>query len=62
VANWKSSFNLYFAIVCVFWLLGNVTLAILRFRGEGKSLIGQLFENFKVRLPTPPHQAPKISQ
>ncbi|PSN72380.1 hypothetical protein BS50DRAFT_597684 [Corynespora cassiicola Philippines] len=41
------SFKVYFAIVVVFTALGNIALAVLRYRiGEG-SLFGNLWENFK---------------
>ena len=34
------SFNIYFAIVMVFAALGNVALAVLRYRAEERSLFG----------------------
>ena len=39
------SFKIYFSIVIVFQALGTVSLAILRYRTEGRSLIGAFFEN-----------------
>jgi hypothetical protein len=39
------SFKIYFAIVVVFQALGTVSLAILRYRIEGRSLVGAFFEN-----------------
>jgi len=44
---YNSSFNLWVAIVVVFSAAGNLTLAIFRFRGEGKPLLASLFENYK---------------
>ena len=41
------SFKVYFAIIVVFTALGNVALAILRYRIEEKSLFGAFIENFK---------------
>jgi len=41
------SFKIYFAIVIVFNCLGNVALAILRYRAEDAPLIGSLLTNFK---------------
>jgi len=41
------SFSIFFAIVVVFTLLGNVCLAIMRFRADNKPLLGGLWENFK---------------
>lgn len=41
------SFKVYFAIIVVFTALGNVALAILRYRIEEKSLFAAFIENFK---------------
>ncbi len=41
------SFKIYFAIIIVFNCLGNVALAILRYRAEDAPLIGSLLTNFK---------------
>lgn len=41
------SFKIYFSIVIVFNALGNIALAILRYRIEEKTLFGALAENFK---------------
>lgn len=42
-----SSFQIYFAIIVVFTAMGNVSLAILRYRVENRTIIGSLIENFK---------------
>ena len=39
------SFKIYFSIVIVFQALGTVSLAVLRYRIEGRSLIGAFLEN-----------------
>ena len=39
------SFKIYFGIVAVFHILGTVSLAVLRYRVENRSLLGSLFEN-----------------
>jgi hypothetical protein len=39
------SFNISLAIVVVFQALGTVSLAILRYRAQGRSLLGAFFEN-----------------
>ena len=39
------SFKIYFGIVVVFQALGTVSLAVLRYRVENRSLLGSLFEN-----------------
>lgn len=39
------SFKIYFSIVVVFQALGTVSLAVLRYRTDGRSLLGSLFEN-----------------
>lgn len=44
---YTDSFKIYFAIVVIFYALGNVALAVLRYRIEEKSLFGALWENFK---------------
>ena len=41
------SFKVYFAIIIVFTGLGNLALAVLRYRIEERTLIGALVENFK---------------
>ena len=41
------SFKIYFSIVIVFQALGTVSLAILRYRTEGRSLFGSFLENLK---------------
>ncbi|TVY55817.1 hypothetical protein LCER1_G005121 [Lachnellula cervina] len=41
------SFRVYFSLILVFSGLGNVALAILRYRLSEKSLLGALWENFK---------------
>lgn len=41
------SFKIYFAIIIVFNLLGNVALAVLRYRAEDAPLLGALWTNFK---------------
>ena len=41
------SFKIFFSIVVVFQALGIVSLAVLRYRVEGRSLIGAFFENLK---------------
>jgi len=41
------SFKVYFSIILVFSALGNVALAVLRYRIEEKSLVSALIENFK---------------
>ncbi|KAL2353394.1 glycosyl transferase family group 2-domain-containing protein [Cryomyces antarcticus] len=41
------SFKVYFAIIIVFSALGNVALAVLRYRIEEKSLFAAFIENFK---------------
>ncbi|OCK81960.1 hypothetical protein K432DRAFT_294338 [Lepidopterella palustris CBS 459.81] len=41
------SFKVYFAIIVVFTALGNIALAILRYRMEEKSLFSAFVENFK---------------
>jgi len=40
-----SSFNIYISIIAVFSLLGTVTLAVLRYRSEGRNFFGALSEN-----------------
>ncbi|KAK6383810.1 hypothetical protein LTS17_003102 [Exophiala oligosperma] len=40
-----NSFNIYFGIVVVFQALGTVSLAVLRYRTENRSLLGSLIEN-----------------
>ncbi|TVY75954.1 hypothetical protein LSUE1_G009438 [Lachnellula suecica] len=42
-----SSFKVYFSLIIVFSGLGNVSLAVLRYRMSEKSLFGALIENFK---------------
>ncbi|CAG8974821.1 hypothetical protein HYALB_00000435 [Hymenoscyphus albidus] len=41
------SFKVYFSLIIVFSALGNIALAILRYRLSEKSLLGAIFENFK---------------
>ncbi|RDW84881.1 hypothetical protein BP6252_02471 [Coleophoma cylindrospora] len=41
------SFQIYFAIIIVFTGLGNVALAVLRYRTSEKGLLSSLFENFQ---------------
>lgn len=41
------SFKIYFSIIIVFNALGNLALAVLRYRIEEKTLFGALAENFK---------------
>ena len=41
------SFKIFFSIIAVFTALGNIALAVLRYRTEDRSLIGALLENFK---------------
>ncbi|KIW10772.1 hypothetical protein PV08_10071 [Exophiala spinifera] len=41
------SFKIYFSIVVVFQALGTISLAVLRYRVSGRSLLGSLFENLK---------------
>ncbi|CZT41339.1 uncharacterized protein RSE6_01065 [Rhynchosporium secalis] len=41
------SFKVFFSLVIVFSALGNVSLAVLRYRLGQKTLLGGLFENFK---------------
>ncbi|EXJ90538.1 hypothetical protein A1O1_03641 [Capronia coronata CBS 617.96] len=41
-----TSFEIYFGIVVVFQGLGTVSLAVLRYRVENRSLVGSLLENF----------------
>ncbi|TVY34691.1 hypothetical protein LSUB1_G005516 [Lachnellula subtilissima] len=41
------SFRVYFSLVLVFSGLGNIALAVLRYRLSEKSLLGALWENFK---------------
>ncbi|KAL3420923.1 glycosyltransferase family 2 protein [Phlyctema vagabunda] len=41
------SFQIYFSIIVVFNALGNVALAVLRYRTSEKGLFPSLFENFK---------------
>ena len=41
------SFNVYFSIIIVFTALGNISLAVLRYRISEKALLPSLFENFK---------------
>lgn len=41
------SFKIYFAIILVFTALGNVALAVLRYRIEEKSVFAAVLENFK---------------
>lgn len=41
------SFKIYFAIIIVFSGLGNIALAVLRYRTEEKALLPALVENFK---------------
>lgn len=41
------SFKVYFAIICVFTALGNVALALMRYRNNQGSIHGNLIENFK---------------
>ena len=41
------SFKIFFSIIVVFTALGNVALAILRYRYDERSLFGSLYENFK---------------
>ena len=41
------SFKIYFSIIIVFNALGNLALAVLRYRIEEKTLFGALVENFK---------------
>ncbi|KAG0651997.1 hypothetical protein D0Z07_1157 [Hyphodiscus hymeniophilus] len=41
------SFKVYFSLILVFSALGNVALAVLRYRLSQKSLFGAIFENFK---------------
>ncbi|KIW19871.1 hypothetical protein PV08_00446 [Exophiala spinifera] len=40
------SFKIYFGIVVVFQALGSVSLAVLRYRTENRSILGSLTENF----------------
>jgi len=44
---YTTSFRIYFAIVIVFSALGNVSLAILRYRTEERGLLSSLLENLK---------------
>lgn len=41
------SFKIYVSIIVVFTAVGNVSLAVVRYRAEGRHLLGSLFENFK---------------
>ena len=41
------SFKIFFSIIVVFTALGNIALAILRYRTQGRSIGGALLENFK---------------
>ncbi|KAE8454018.1 hypothetical protein EG329_007794 [Mollisiaceae sp. DMI_Dod_QoI] len=41
------SFKVYFSLIIVFSALGNISLAILRYRLSQKSLFGAIFENFQ---------------
>ncbi|KAK5077918.1 hypothetical protein LTR64_003679 [Lithohypha guttulata] len=41
------SFKVYFGIIVVFQALGTVSLAVLRYRTENRSILGSLWENFK---------------
>ncbi|KAI6710854.1 hypothetical protein JHW43_006585 [Diplocarpon mali] len=41
------SFKVYFSLILIFNALGNVSLAVLRYRLDKRSLLGSLFENFK---------------
>lgn len=41
------SFKVYFGIIVVFQALGTVSLAIIRYRTENRSILGALWENFK---------------
>ena len=41
------SFKIFFSIIIVFTALGNLALAVLRYRTAGRSLGGALLENFK---------------
>ena len=41
------SFKIYFSIVLVFTVLGNIALAVLRYRIEERGLFGSMLENFK---------------
>lgn len=41
------SFKIFFAIIIIFYALGNVALAALRYRNEEKALVPSLIENFK---------------
>lgn len=43
---YMDSFKVYFGIIVVFTALGNVSLAVLRYRVGERSLFGALFENF----------------
>ncbi|KAI9048625.1 hypothetical protein LZ554_007457 [Drepanopeziza brunnea f. sp. 'monogermtubi'] len=41
------SFKVYFSLIIVFSALGNVALAVLRYRLDQRNLLSSLFENFK---------------
>ncbi|KAK2624996.1 hypothetical protein QTJ16_005365 [Diplocarpon rosae] len=41
------SFKVYFSLILVFSVLGNLSLAVLRYRLDQRSLLGSLLENFK---------------
>jgi hypothetical protein len=41
------SWNIFQSVVLVFWILGNIALAVLRFRLGERNLFSSLYENFK---------------
>ena len=44
---YTQSWNIFLSVVLVFWLLGNVALAVLRWRLSERRLFSSLWENFK---------------
>jgi len=40
------SWNIFLSVVLVFWILGNVALAVLRYRTGERNLLSSLWENF----------------
>jgi hypothetical protein len=41
------SWNIFQSVVLVFWILGNIALAVLRYRVGERKLLSSLWENFK---------------
>jgi hypothetical protein len=44
---YMQSWNIFQSVVLVFWILGNIALAVLRYRVGERKLLSSLWENFK---------------